>query len=210
MDKIICVGKNYADHAREVGLRPDGVPVVFLKPPSILRQADGRGVLGLRIPRDAALVEHECEVVLRLGGGGYRVSPKEAQSLISTFTLGLDMTQRDLQIAARAKGEPWTSSKVFIDAAVVGPWFDAAELAEYASKPFTLEVNGVPKQKATIGDMIYSPAQCVAMASNFFPLVAGDLLFTGSPAGSGPIVAGDVGRLEWGRIAYEVRWFTVE
>ena len=207
MDKIICIGKNFSEHAREVGLATDDVPVLFIKPPSILREWTTKCcVLDLSLPPNATSIEHECEVVVRIGHDGFLLSPDEAGSLIASFTLGLDMTRRDLQMTSKSKGEPWTVSKVFIDSAVVGPWVEGAELSTYLRKPFHFFVDGRLRQTGAVEQMILSPAQCVGLASQYFPLKAGDLIFTGSPAGSGKIMAGNEGRLEWGVITYTVKW----
>lgn len=207
MDKIICIGKNFPEHAREVGLAMDGEPVLFLKPPSVLRESAVKGcVLELSLPPDATSIEHECEVAVRLGRDGYLMTPNEASAAIASFTIGLDMTRRDLQMASKTKGEPWTVSKVFIDSAVVGPWIDATEFSSYVGRPFHFFVGETLRQTGTIGQMILSPGQCVSLASQYFPLKKGDLVFTGSPAGTGRVMAENEGRLEWGDIFYSVRW----
>ncbi len=207
MDKIICIGKNYPGHVREMGFPPDCEPVVFLKPQSVLREATAIGsCLKLQLPADSDSVEHECEIAVRIKEGGFHLSVDRVAAIIQDFTIGLDMTRRDLQKTARSKGEPWTISKVFTDSAIVGPWIEASKLSDYSSRIFNFSVNGRSRQSAFMSEMTLSLAECIALASKYFPLLAGDIFFTGSPSGTGKVVAGDVGLLEWGDINYKVSW----
>lgn len=207
MEKIVCVGKNFLEHARELGDAVPEKPVLFLKPPSILRVATSPDdVLELCIPRDAGTVHHEVEIVLRLDKGGYRVDAKEAERLIGAVTLGLDMTLRDRQQAQKKAGHPWTTSKVFIDSAIVGPWMRVSEFPNYLQEKFSLALDSRLAQQGFGKDMSFSPAECVAYISEFFPLCAGDLIFTGTPAGVGPVNPGQKGNLQWGPIQYSVMW----
>lgn len=207
MDKIVCVGKNYADHAKELGDAVPEKPVIFLKPPSILREV-GSAVLPLTLPKGVGAVHHECEIVLRLGKGGYRLSQGEAERAISDVTIGLDMTLRDRQAALKKQGHPWTVSKVFPDAAIVGAWIPVGEFRDYLDAEFTLAIDGSVRQRGKGSQMTFSPAQCVAYLSDFFPLVKGDLIYTGTPAGVGPVERGQVGEIRWARLSYSVRWET--
>lgn len=207
MDKIVCVGKNYADHTKELNEVQPAKPVLFLKPPSVLRLAlPDEAPLPLCIPRDGGELHHEVEIVLRLDRGGYRLDAKEAEKLIGAVTLGLDMTLRDRQAQSKKNGHPWTTSKVFPDAAVVGPWRRVSEFSAYLEEPFRLSLDGVVKQEALGTEMIYGPAECVAHASQYFPLVAGDLIFLGTPKGVGPVLPGQKASLIWGPINYNVVW----
>jgi len=211
MDKIVCVGKNYADHVKEMaamlGDASSEKPVLFLKPPSVLREAKAVGeVLPLRLPPDGGLVHHECEIVLRLSRGGFHMSLEEARDAIQAVTLGLDMTRRDLQAAAKQKGQPWTTGKVFLDAAAVGPWVLVEEFPNYLETPFRFFLGGKLRQEGRGAEMLTSPSECVAYASSFFPLCAGDLIFTGTPSGVGPVVGGDTAQLEWGPMHFSTRW----
>lgn len=207
MDKIICVGKNYLEHAQELGDAVPDKPVVFLKPPSVCRQAreNGETVL-LSLPLGVGEIHHECEIVLKLAKGGYRVSLAHAEEMIEGFTLGLDMTQRDRQAQQKKDGHPWTTSKVFPDAAVVGPFLLKKDFPDFLSTEFSFSVDGNVRQKGVANQMSLSPAACVAYVSEFFPLEKGDLIFTGTPAGVGPVSPGQAGKLRWGPIQYSVRW----
>lgn len=208
MDKIVCVGKNYLEHAKELGDAVPERPVLFIKPPSVLRAARANGErLALRIPPEASEVHHECEIVLRLNRDGYRMSRDEARGAISEVTLGLDMTLRDVQARLKKQGQPWEVSKTFLDSAVVGPWVAAKDFSGYLDERFTFTLDGVAKQQACGREMGMKPDECVAYISEFFPLKAGDLIFTGTPAGVGPVRAGQVAALAWGdRVRFEVSW----
>lgn len=207
MDKIICVGKNYPNHAAELGeLHPER-PVIFLKPGSVLRSADAKtSTLLLHLPQHSAQIHHELELVFRVSRSGYRWSVEEANDALDAVTIGLDMTLRDLQSEAKKKGSPWTTGKVFIDAAVIGPWLSLADFPQFLSETFTLSLNDTLVQQATGQQMSHSPAECLSYASQFFPICAGDILFTGTPAGVGPVQPGDKGKLCFGPIQYSVSW----
>lgn len=207
MDKIVCVGKNYLLHAQELGDAIPDKPVLFLKPPSVLRAiAAGEENVTLVLPPHAGEMHHEIEIVLRLDRGGYRLDVKEAERLIGAVTMGLDMTLRERQANAKKNGHPWTTAKVFPDAAVIGPWQRVSEFPNYCTEKFSLAIDGQLRQEGFGRDMVLSPAECVAYISEFFPLQAGDIIFTGTPQGVGPVVAGNRGTLQWGTMRYTVNW----
>lgn len=207
MDKIICLGRNYLDHAKEMGGPVPEKPVLFLKPPSVLRLAEQNGdLVKLQIPENVGEVHHEVEIVLRIDRGGYRLSLQEAEKAIGAVSLGLDMTLRDLQAAAKKNGHPWTTSKVFVDAATVGPWLRVSEFPDYLSQKFSLSIDNTVKQQGFGTDMRMSPAEAIAYVSECFPLCPGDLIFTGTPAGVGPVQIGSKGVLTWGTLNYSVIW----
>lgn len=205
MDKIVCVGKNYKKHAEEVGDKQPGKPVIFLKPPSVLVEATS-GEATVRYPAERGQVDHECEIVLRLKRGGERWSHDEALASVDAVTLGLDMTLRTLQRQQKDAGMPWTTSKVFPDSAVVGPWRPASELQSLLAEPFRFFYNGELRQEGRKEAMIYGVAECLRYASECFALCPGDLVYLGSPTGVGPVLPGGAARLEWGPIRYAVRW----
>lgn len=208
MDKIVCVGKNYLEHAKELGDAVPERPVLFIKPPSVLRTARANGErLSLRIPPGTSEVHHECEIVLRLNRDGYRMSLEEARAAIGEVTLGLDMTLRDVQGRLKKQGHPWEISKTFLDSAVIGPWVAVGEFRDYLEEPFRFSVDSVVKQNARGSEMGMKPDECVAYISEHFPLKAGDLIFTGTPAGVGPVRAGQSAELSWGEhVRYRVSW----
>lgn len=206
MDKIVCVGKNYMDHAKELGDVIPETPVLFIKPKSILRAAVDHEELSLIIPQVFGSLHFEAEIVLRLDKGGYQLDLKEAEKAIGAVSIGLDMTLRDLQVKQKKNGHPWTTSKVFPDSAVVGPWLRVSEFANYLDEKFTFSLDDRIKQENFGKNMMMNPIECVSYISKFFPLVAGDLIFTGTPEGVGPVVAGQRGVLSYGSIRYSVAW----
>lgn len=204
MDKLICVGKNYLDHARElqslIGDSVPEMPVLFLKPPSVLRVAppDGRDPLQVPFPPERGELHHECEIVVKLAA--------DARS-IDAVTLGLDMTLRDEQSRLKKAGHPWEISKVFAGSAILAPWIPIHLFRDYLSTPFSFSVDGQPRQQALGTEMRLSPEQCIEYAAKYFPLLPGDAIFTGTPAGVGPITAGQLGELRWGKkLRVQVRW----
>jgi 2-keto-4-pentenoate hydratase/2-oxohepta-3-ene-1,7-dioic acid hydratase in catechol pathway len=210
MDKIVCVGKNYIEHAKELGDAVPAKPVLFLKPPSILRQGYQGKSLDLFLPVDRGSVHHECEIVIQLKNGGFRMSEAEASKAIGAVSVGLDMTLRDQQMALKKAGSPWTVSKVFTDSAVVGPWVPVEKFSDWAVTSFSLRVNGNPRQEGVASQMTLSPSQCLAYISEHFPLCPGDLIFTGTPKGVGPVEPGDAAVLKFGSIEFSVLWHALK
>ena len=198
MDKIICVGKNYLEHALELGDAIPDYPVLFLKPPSVLVQASqGCGPLELRLPREKGEVHFESEIVVKLG----------ANLEIEALTLGLDMTLRGLQGQLKKQGHPWEVSKVFRDSAVIGPWISFSEFEDYLEEEFLFTLDGSIRQRARGRQMTILPQFCLDYAKSCFPLCPGDLIFTGTPAGVGKVTPGQVGELRWGsRLHYEMKF----
>ena len=192
MDKIICVGKNYPDHSAEMGETQPGEPVLFLKPPSTLVQLpEPRNLKVLpKITIPSGEVHHEIEVVFRLG-------PAKGKDPFVSFTLGLDLTRRDLQSKVKKAGQPWEIAKVFACSAVVGPWFSWKQWPEYRQKAFSLLVNGERRQVGSPTSKIWPSERCLELAKSYFPICEGDLLFTGTPAGVGPLKSGDHLELKW-------------
>jgi 2-keto-4-pentenoate hydratase/2-oxohepta-3-ene-1,7-dioic acid hydratase in catechol pathway len=208
MDKIICIGKNYLDHAKELGDAVPEMPVLFLKPESCLRSAHKNGVtLELPYPHGRGSLHHECEIVVRLSKGGSHLSPKDAKKSFDSVSLGLDMTLRDLQSNLKKNGHPWETSKVFTGAAAVGPFISCEDFKDFEASEFSLALEGEIKQRGTAKNMRLSIAECISYASQYFELCPGDLVFTGTPAGVGPVQAGSIATLQYGnKIKYSVKW----
>ncbi len=186
VNAVYCVGRNYADHARE--MNAPATPVVFLKPPSAV-SAGGEAPW----PRDARVVHHEVELVLLLGGGGRDLSRTDAAAAISGVGVGVDLTARDLQDEAKKSGQPWARSKGFPGAAPVSEFVLRDDgWRSYSSLTLSLTVDGALRQSAGVGEMILDPPAVVALLSRWFELAPGDLVFTGTPAGVGPILPGQV------------------
>jgi fumarylpyruvate hydrolase len=181
--RIYCVGRNYAAHAREMGADPTReAPFFFTKP------ADAVVESGSEIPYPSAtyVLHHEVELVIAIGGVGEAVSPAQAQDLIWGWAVGVDLTRRDLQNAAKAKGHPWDSGKGFDCAAPLGPITPKSRLQRPDGR-LRLSVDGDLRQDGQLSDMIWNPYEIVAEASKLWRLAPGDLIFTGTPEGVGPI-----------------------
>jgi 2-keto-4-pentenoate hydratase/2-oxohepta-3-ene-1,7-dioic acid hydratase in catechol pathway len=198
MDKFICIGKNYLAHAKELGDVVPEKPVLFLKPPSIAVFAESMGqTLKVKLPQGKGSVHHECEILLRLDKNG----------VIQQLSLGLDMTLRDVQADLKKKGHPWEVGKVFQGSAIVGPWLSAAEFKGYLDEEFTFSRDGQVKQRGRGRDMRFQPQACLDYAREFFPLCEGDVFFTGTPEGVGPVEAGQKCELRWGKhLHYSVQF----
>jgi 2-keto-4-pentenoate hydratase/2-oxohepta-3-ene-1,7-dioic acid hydratase in catechol pathway len=202
MDKIVCFGKNYLEHAKELGDAVPDRPVIFLKPPSVLKEAPGAPsqsadeITDVRLPRAHGDVHHECELVFRLDD---ELKPE-------AITVGLDLTLRVVQRTLKQAGHPWTIAKVFEDAAVVGPWVPVASFREWRDTPFELELAQKVVQRGSAREMTFQIEDLIEQVRGYFPLRAGDLLFTGTPAGVGPVSPGQVAELRFGPIRYRVRF----
>lgn len=189
--RVYCVGRNYAEHAREMGGDPAREePFFFAKP------ADALVVGGAAIPYPPATgdLHHEMELVVAIGTGGANIPVSAALGHVFGYAAGLDMTRRDLQAAAKKAGRPWDMAKGFDFSAPIGTIAPATDTGHPGTGAIRLTVNGRVRQEADLADMIWSVPEIVAALSRLVTLAAGDLVFTGTPAGVGPVVRGD--RLE--------------
>jgi fumarylpyruvate hydrolase len=183
--RILCVGRNYAAHRREMGGDDRDPPFFFAKPADAI-VTPGKDVA---YPPKTANLHHEIELVVALNKGGKDVPVERALDLVLGYAVGVDMTRRDLQNAAREKGQPWDASKGFDASAPISPikpWTGAPPQGR-----IRLAVNGQPRQDASLADMIWNVAEIVAEASKLWTLAPGDLIYTGTPDGVGPLVRGD-------------------
>ncbi|WP_297691641.1 fumarylacetoacetate hydrolase family protein [Phenylobacterium sp.] len=199
--RILCVGRNYAAHRREMGGDDRDPPFFFAKPADAI-VLPGRDVA---YPPRTANLHHEMELVVALKAGGAEVSPERALELVFGYAAGVDLTRRDLQNAAKDKGQPWEAGKAFDEAAPI------SSIRRWSGPPpqgrIRLSMNGETRQDASLADMIWNVAEVIAEASRLWRLAAGDLIFTGTPEGVGPIVRGDrvEGEVEGvGRLAFTV------
>jgi len=207
IDKIICVGKNYLDHAIELGDRVPEKPVLFLKPASVLKQALHWGEqLNVYFPSEDTAVQPECEIALRVARDGFNLTLEEARESIAAVTLGLDMTLRTRQTQLKAQGHPWTISKVFMDAAILGPWIPYNSFENYLDTEFKLIIDDYICQCARGREMRMQPEELLCYISQFFPLKTGDIIFMGTPAGVTTVQRGITAELRWGQYHYRVRW----
>ena len=188
--RIFCVGRNFADHAREMGHDPDAEPpFYFTKPADALVQS------GSCIPYPPATEDfhHEAELVVALGSGGANIAEAEALAHVFAYAAGNDLTRRDLQAAAKAARRPWDMAKGFDASAVVGTLHRTAPKAGASIRCL---VNGMLRQQALVSDMIWPVAAIIAQLSALVTLAPGDLIFTGTPAGVGPLLPGQTCRVE--------------
>jgi fumarylpyruvate hydrolase len=202
--RIFCVARNYAAHAREMGGDPQSeTPFFFTKPADAVLPV-GEGEAGtFPYPQATQEVHHELELVVALGAGGRDLSPAQAEACIWGYAVGLDMTRRDLQAEAKAKGRPWDAAKGFDHSAPISAIRRASGPVPRCGE-VRLEVNGQLRQLGDLSDMIWPIAEVIALFSRFYTLQPGDLIFTGTPEGVGPVQVGDrlvgtvagVGRLE--------------
>ncbi|GGC65128.1 fumarylacetoacetate hydrolase family protein [Chelatococcus reniformis] len=186
--RIFCVGRNYAAHAREMGKDPDReAPFFFTKP----ADAVVRNGTTVPYPPETANLHHEIELVVAIGRAGCEVAAHEALDLVWGYGVGIDLTRRDLQIAARDSGRPWDWGKAFDRSAPIAPLHPVEGVGHPASGRIWLAVNGDIRQDADIADLIWSVPEIIAILSRSMALRPGDLIMTGTPAGVGPLVAGD-------------------
>jgi acylpyruvate hydrolase len=189
VNRIFCIGRNYAEHIKELGNSPDDACVVFMKPASCVVPA-GQPVV---LPRGRGSVHHEAELVVMLSGGK-----------VAALTLGLDLTLRDLQGELKKKGAPWELAKAFDQAAPLGDWVPYKG-QDLQALEFTCDVNGQRRQSGHTRDMLYPVERLIQILSRTWALAPGDIVFTGTPAGVGPLVPGDrvvlagagLGPFEW-------------
>jgi fumarylpyruvate hydrolase len=186
--RIFCIGRNYADHAKEMGSTVDkAAPIFFCKPADAI-VSDGADV---PYPQATNDLHHEVEMVVALGSGGRDLSPEQSSALIWGYGVGLDLTRRDLQAQAKAKGNPWDTGKAFDHSAPVSALRTAADVRVDAQTTLQLHVNGSQRQHTTLGEMVHSVPEIIAALSHLFELKAGDLIFTGTPAGVAALQRGD-------------------
>jgi 2-keto-4-pentenoate hydratase/2-oxohepta-3-ene-1,7-dioic acid hydratase in catechol pathway len=193
--KIICIGRNYADHAKELGNQVPEQPVVFLKPQSAILSHKHP----FYIPEWTQEVHHEVELVVKVDRLGKSISEEHAPRYYSEVALGLDFTARDIQAELKAKGHPWERAKAFDGSAVIGRFMSLAELGKPVQDlHFSLRNHDDEVQQGHTADMLFSVNRLIADVSQFMTLKVGDLIFTGTPAGVGAIKLGDrlVGNLE--------------
>jgi 2-keto-4-pentenoate hydratase/2-oxohepta-3-ene-1,7-dioic acid hydratase in catechol pathway len=190
--KLLCIGRNYADHAAEMERDVPVEPMVFLKPSSaIIRSGDT-----VRLPSQSQVVHHEVELVAVIGRGGRNIPMNAALDHVAAYAVGLDVTARDLQDQAKEERHPWSVAKGFDTFAPLGPLASAAAVGDPQALTLRLRRNDETQQEASTGDMIFPVAELVRHCSQIFTLEPGDLIYTGTPSGVGPIEDGDVLRAE--------------
>jgi 2-keto-4-pentenoate hydratase/2-oxohepta-3-ene-1,7-dioic acid hydratase in catechol pathway len=192
MDKIICIGKNYQDHAAEMQEVQPTEPIVFFKPPSCGYELKNNESIALPFYRGE--IHHEIEVVVKL----YKKN-------VIGIALGLDLTLRERQKECKRSGHPWEIAKSFSKSALVTPFIAVRDFPQWEESPFTLKVNGMLKQSGTLKQTTHSVNQLILFLDRHFPLCDGDILFTGTPAGVGALKTNDHLELRWGPLHYEIK-----
>ncbi len=185
--KIICIGLNYRKHAMEMGRPLPSEPIVSLKPDSSILKNNKPFFM----PAFSSMIQYEAEVVLKISKLGKGISPKFAHRYYDELTLGIDITARDIQNRNSASGLPWELSKCFDGAAPIGRFIPVDAISDLNNLDFRLEINDVIVQRGNTSDMIFSFNEIVAYVSRFFTLKTGDLIFTGTPSGVGPLKKND-------------------
>lgn len=187
VSKIICVGRNYAEHAKEMKAELPSAPVLFLKPPSAIVASGGSVIL----PSISTDLHHEVELTVLIGKGGREISEENALSHVAGYGIGLDMTLRDVQSEAKKKGLPWSLAKGFDTSAPLSEFIPASSVPDPHRLSLRLTVNGAVRQQGTTSDFIFRLGHLISYISTFFTLNAGDVLFTGTPEGVAQTVPGD-------------------
>ena len=185
--KIICIGRNYADHAAELGNAVPEEPVIFMKPKSALLQAH----TPFYYPEFTNELHYECELVLRVCKNGKYIQERHAANYYNAITVGIDFTARDIQDECKKNGLPWEKAKAFDNSAAVGKFIDLTPDFNKKNINFSLNKNNETVQQGNSGQMIFSFDSIISHISNYFSLNIGDLIFTGTPAGVGECVVGD-------------------
>jgi fumarylpyruvate hydrolase len=186
--RIWCVGRNYADHAREMGFSERELPFFFAKPADAVVSGGG----AVRVPPLTANYQHEIELVVAIGKAGAQIPADQASAHIFGYAVGLDMTRRDLQFDLREHKRPWEMAKAFDQSAPIGAIHCVSETGLIDSGEIWLRVNGAERQRSDIGELIWAVPEIIAKLSEYVELAAGDLIFTGTPAGVSKVQAGDV------------------
>jgi 2-keto-4-pentenoate hydratase/2-oxohepta-3-ene-1,7-dioic acid hydratase in catechol pathway len=186
--KIICLGQNYAEHVKEMKAEIPKEPVLFLKPNSAILPPGGTIIR----PPFSSQLHHEVELVALITKGGSKIPRTDAMDHIGGYAVGLDMTLRDVQAEAKKKGLPWAVSKGFDTSAPLSPFVKPESVPDPHNLTISLRVNGVPKQHSSTRNMIFRLDSIVAYVSSIFTLEPGDLIYTGTPEGVGPVHPGDL------------------
>ncbi len=190
--RIYCVGRNYFEHAQEMGFTGREPPFFFAKPAdAIVNVATGKTVT-IAYPSQTSNFHHEIELVVAIGKRGANIPEEDAVKYIFGYAVGLDMTRRDLQLDLRKAGRPWELGKSFDQSAPISPIYPVAQTGEIVAAHIWVDVNGEKRQDSDTSKLIWSVNETIAYLSRYFELYPGDLIYTGTPAGVGAVVAGDV------------------
>ncbi|KAF1022763.1 MAG: Fumarylpyruvate hydrolase [Paracidovorax wautersii] len=189
--RIYCVGRNYVEHAQEMGHSGREAPFFFLKPADALLVVQPGETATLPYPDQTEDFHHEIELVVALAKGGRNIAAADALSHVYGYAVGLDMTRRDLQAQAKKQGRPWCAAKGFEHSAPIGPIKPAASVPGVESAAIWLQVNGQERQRSTVSKLIWNIAETIEHLSRLWTLAPGDLIYTGTPAGVGAVSPGE-------------------
>ena len=189
--RIYCVGRNYEEHAKEMGFTGREPPFFFLKPTDALVVAEGEEPTALPYPSLTQNLHHEIELVVAIGRGGRDIPASEALQHVFGYAVGLDMTRRDLQTDMKKQGRPWCIGKAYDASAPIGPITPSAQTGALAQAAIWLQVNGEDRQRSEVSQLIWNVAETIEHLSRAWMLQPGDLIYTGTPAGVGPVQRGD-------------------
>ena len=190
--RIYCVGRNYEEHAKEMGFTGREPPFFFMKPADAIVNV-AEGTIGeIPYPAGTSNLHYEIELVAAIGTGGANIKAADAMKHVWGYAVGLDMTRRDLQGVAKKEGRPWEIGKAFDQSAPIGPIVPAAAAGNPGNAAITLSVNGQMKQSSSTSKLIWSIAESIEHLTTYWRLEPGDLIFTGTPEGVGAVVSGDL------------------
>ena len=190
--RIYCVGRNYEEHAKEMGFTGREPPFFFMKPADAIVVAPPGATTPLPYPSLTTNLHHEIELVVAIGKGGKNIAAADALSHIYGYAVGLDMTRRDLQNDMKKQGRPWSIGKGFDYSAPIGPITPAAQAGDVGKAGIWLQVNGVDRQRSNVAQLIWNIAETIEHLSAAWELQPGDLIYTGTPEGVGAVVTGDM------------------
>ncbi|OPF63680.1 MULTISPECIES: fumarylacetoacetate hydrolase family protein [Hydrogenophaga] len=189
--RIYCVGRNYEEHAKEMGFTGREPPFFFLKPADAIVVAEAGQTATIPYPSLTGNLHHEIELVVAIGRGGRNIKAADAASHIYGYAVGLDMTRRDLQNDMKKQGRPWCIGKAFDQSAPIGPITPAAEAGDIANAAIWVQVNGTDRQRSNVSKLIWNIAETIEHLSAAWELQPGDLIYTGTPEGVAAVVSGD-------------------
>jgi fumarylpyruvate hydrolase len=189
--RVYCVGRNYEEHAKEMGFTGREPPFFFMKPADALVVVDAGQTGAIPYPRQTSNLHHEIELVVAIGTGGRNIRAADAHAHIFGYAVGLDMTRRDLQGEMKKQGRPWEIGKSFDHSAPIGPITPVAQAGRIDQAEISLQVNGQDRQRSQIAKLIWNIAETIEHLSAAWDLQPGDLIFTGTPEGVAAVVAGD-------------------
>jgi len=188
INNIFCVGQNYAEHAKEMGSTVAEVPVIFLKPTNAVIENGAQIIL----PKMSNSIHHEVELTILIGKAGRNIPKAEAMSYAAGYGVGLDMTMRDVQLAAKKIGMPWSTAKGFYTSAPLSSFLEASKISDPHNLELSLKVNGTLRQKTNTSKMNFKVDDLVSFLSSVFSIEEGDIIYTGTPEGVAQVIAGDV------------------